>query len=227
MIMPIVLRQKRVVIDVDTQRDFFEDASGVCIRSRRIILANIMRVIGWAGRKRIRMISTVQEYAGDDRGHGFCIAGTRGQEKLDCTLLRRRATFTATDSTDLPRRIFDDCDQVVVCKRCFDPFLEPRADRMLTELKASEFIIIGAGTESSVKATALGLLARHKKVTVVVDATGGHDRIAVKDSLRHLWAKGAKLCDTGSLIDGPCQRLLNACYYDPYEIVDPPGIWAG
>lgn len=57
-------------------------------------------------------------------------------------------------------------DQVILHKRCFDPFEEPRSDRVLTELQTDEFILIGVAAEDAVKATALGLLARQTNVTV-------------------------------------------------------------
>ncbi len=81
-------------------------------------------------------------------------------------------------------------------KRSFDPFEEPRADRMFTELEVDEFILIGALVEGAIKATALGLLARWKKVTILQDATGSLNVSAGKLALRHMWTKGAKLTDT-------------------------------
>jgi len=67
-------------------------------------------------------------------------------------------------------------DQVIFCKRCIDPFEEPRVDRMLTELEADEFILIGSLLEGAIKATALGLLARRKNVRVLVDAAGSNNK---------------------------------------------------
>jgi nicotinamidase-related amidase len=93
--------------------------------------------------------------------------------------------------------ILEQYDQVILQKRCLDPFEEPRADRILTELEAKEFILIGALTEGAVKATALGLLARRKNVTILIDATGSRNKIAARFALRHMRAKGARIIDTG------------------------------
>ncbi len=45
-------------------------------------------------------------------------------------------------------------------------------------------------------ATALGLLQRGKKVSVVVDAVGSHNKREAKLALRKMEAKGAKLIET-------------------------------
>jgi nicotinamidase-related amidase len=81
-------------------------------------------------------------------------------------------------------------------KRCTDPFDEPRIERLLSEIEANDFILIGAGTEDAVKATAIGLLQRGKKVRIIVDALGSHDTREAKLALRKMQAKGAKLIKT-------------------------------
>ena len=61
MIRPIIpSRQKRIIVDVDTQRHFFHDNSPVCVLRHKYILNNIRRVIAWAQLRRIQMVSTVQ-----------------------------------------------------------------------------------------------------------------------------------------------------------------------
>lgn len=89
--------------------------------------------------------------------------------------------------------------QVILHKRCIDPFDEPRIERLLSEVQADEFILIGVGAEDAVKATALGLLQRGKNVRVVVDALGSHDVREAKLALRKMKTKGAKLIVTKSL----------------------------
>jgi nicotinamidase-related amidase len=106
------------------------------------------------------------------------------------------------DCTDLPSGVVERYDQVIVHKRCHDPFAEPRADRLFTELEADEFIVVGAPTEGAVKATALGLLARGKRVTVVMDATGPLSLPLARRALRTMKAKGARLVETNALLNG-------------------------
>ena len=209
--MPIItLQRKRVIVDVDTQRHFFLDRSIVCVQNHQQVLANIRRIVDWAQLKNVRMISTVQIYAGNNLYYNSRIVGTDGQKKISCTLRKRHTSFDANDCTDLPQGILDRYDQVILHKRCFDPFEEPRADRILSELQADELILIGAATEGAVKATALGLLARQKKVTVLVDATGSYNRTGGKIALRNILERGGKLTDTRTLLGFSSLRLVGA-----------------
>ncbi|MHC4616569.1 MAG: cysteine hydrolase family protein [Planctomycetota bacterium] len=208
MIMPVIaLGRKRIVVDVDTQRHFFTDRGTVCVRNHRQVLANILRVVNWARLQNIRMISTVQVLPGI---YPYCkshIIELGPGEKIRYTLRKRYASFDAQDCTDLLPDILDRYDQLIFRKRCYDPFEEPRADRMLSELRADEFILIGALTEGAVKATAVGLLARQKNVTVLVDATGSYDKTTGEISLRVLAERGAKLIETHTFLCSTCLDL--------------------
>jgi len=211
MIMPIItLGRKRVIIDVDTQRHFFRAKGIVCVQNHRGVLANIRRVVEWARLKNIPMISTVQIHSGNHAYSNSCFIGIKDQKKLRYTLRKRYTSFDANDRTDLHPGLLEQYDQVIFYKRCFDPFREPRADRMLSELEADEFILIGALTEGAVKATALGLLSRHKSVTVLVDATGSYNMTVGEVTLRLLLERGGKLTDTKTLLGSTCLQLAGA-----------------
>ncbi|MHC4551826.1 MAG: cysteine hydrolase family protein [Planctomycetota bacterium] len=212
MIRPIItLRKKRVLIDVDTQRDLFVADGKACIRNHRRVLANIRRVMAWARRDRIRVISTAQVHLPDDHEADFCIAGTEGICKIPYTIRDKHVTFESGDSTDLPRELLKDFDQIVLCKRTDDPFDEPRAERVLTELKVSELIVIGGPIETAVLHTVLGLLLRNQPVTVITDALGSHEKGAAEIALRKMQAKGARLVDTRSLLGSSRLRQVHAC----------------
>ncbi|MHC4623323.1 MAG: cysteine hydrolase family protein [Planctomycetota bacterium] len=208
MIMPVIaLGRKRIVVDVDTQRHFFADHGMVCVRNHRRVLANILRVVNWARLQNVRMISTVQVLPREFHYRSSHIINVEAREKIRYTLRKRHASFYAQDCTDLLPDLWDRYDQIIFYKRCFDPFEEPRADRMLSELRADEFILIGALTEGAVKATALGLLARQKNVTVLVDATGSYDDITGQVGLRLLRERGAKLIKTHIFLCASCLNL--------------------
>ena len=217
MIRPIItLRRRQVIVDIDTQRDLFLANGKACIRNHRRVLANIRRVAAWARFKNIRMISTAQIYNGNGNGNTvkYCLVGSEGQKKLRYTMRDRHIVFDADGCTDLPRDILRQYDQIVLHKRCIDPFDEPRADRVLSELKVSEFILFGATTEDAVKATALGLLARRKNVTVLVDAVGHQNKSAAEVALRQIEAKGANLAETRNLLGTSHLQLIGACDCD-------------
>jgi len=217
MLQMVRAKRRQVLIDVNTQRDFFLADGGICIRNHRRVLGHVRRLMAWARANDIPIISTCEVYP-DHNGNGgsngepcYCIDGTTGQLKISYTLLRNRISFPADGSTDLPRDMLRRYQQVILHKRCVDPFEEPRIDRLLSEVCAAKFIVIGASAEGAVKATVLGLLQRDKKVSVVVDAVGYHDSREAKMAFRKMEAKGARLIETRRLAGTSHLRQVGAC----------------
>jgi nicotinamidase-related amidase len=206
-------RRRQILIDINTQRDFLLAGGKACIRNHRRVLAHIRRMIAWARYRNIPIISTCEIYPDNNGGNavGYCIDGTVGQEKIPYTLLSNRMSFAADGSTDLPRDIVRRYRQIIFHKRCVDPFDEPRIDRLLTEVRASEFILVGASCEGAVMAMALGLLQRGKRVSVVVDAVGSHNKREAKLALRKMEAKGAKLIETRRIAGKSHLRHVGIC----------------
>ena len=204
MIRQLLKRRRRwILIDINTQRDFFLAGGKACIRNHRRVLANVRRMMAWARHRSVPVISTCEVYPNNNSNGGsavnYCVDGTEGQRKIRYTLLNDRASFPADNNADLPRDILWRHKQVILHKRCSDPFDEPRIERLLSEVRASEFVLIGADAEEAVKATALGLLQRHKKVCIVVDAVGSHNKKEAELAFRKMKAKGAKLIETKRL----------------------------
>jgi nicotinamidase-related amidase len=210
MIRPIAIRRRRVLIDIDTQKDFFLASGSACIRNHRRVLMNIRRTLAWARVKNLRVVSTALYKSGKNSDR-FCIVGTDGQHKISYTLRSRRIEFVADGCTDFQRDIFTRYDQVILNKRCEDPFDEPRAERLLSELKANEFIVIGAIAEGAVVATVLGLLQRGKKVTIFIDAVGTHNRRKADVAFRKMKAKGAALVETRDYTGSTHLKTVGIC----------------
>jgi len=206
-------RHKQILIDINTQKDFLLARGKACIRNHRRILAHIRRMMAWARAGNIPIISTAEVYP-DNNGNGaiqYCIDGTEGQKKIRYTLLGSRINFPADGSTDLPRDMLRRYRQIILHKRCVDPFKEPRIDRLLSEVRAGEFILVGASAEGAVMATALGLLQRGKRVSIVVDAVGSHNKREARLALRKMEAKGAKLIETKKLAGTSHLRHVGIC----------------
>lgn len=193
-------RRRQILIDINTQRDFFLADGNACIRNHTRTLAHIRRMMAWARYRNIPIISTCEVYPNDSNNSNsatnYCIDDTEGQKKIRYTLLSNRVSFPADDRCDLPLDILQRYRQIILHKRCVDPFDEPRIERLLSEVRANEFVLIGASTEGAVKATVLGLLHRGKKVSVVVDAVGWHNKREAKLALRKMEARGARLIET-------------------------------
>jgi nicotinamidase-related amidase len=215
MIRPMLtLQKKRLLIDVDTQRDLFLADGKMCVRNHRRVLANIRRIMAWTRRGHTRVISTVMVHTPAENDTPYCVFGTDGVRKLHYTLRHHHIVFDANDNTDLPRENVHDYDQIILNKRTVDPFDEPRAERILTEAKANELIVIGGPTETAVLATVLGLLARGKNVVVVYDAIGSLEKGVAEVALRKMQAKGARLVDTHSLFGNSSLHQVHACTCD-------------
>jgi nicotinamidase-related amidase len=78
-------------------------------------------------------------------------------------------------------------------------------------VRANEFILVGTTLEGAVKMTALGLLQRGKKVTVVVDAVGSHSKKEAMLTLRKMETKGAKMIDTRKLAGTSHLKQVGTC----------------
>jgi len=206
-------RRKYVLIDIDTQKDFFLADGAACIRNHRRILARIRRIMAWARINKIPVVSISQIYPQNGNGNGriYCIDGTPGQKKISYTLLKKRTTYPADGNTDLPRDILHRNRQVLLNNRSDDPFEEPRIERLLSELGAEQFILIGALTNVAVEATALGLLQRGKRVYVVADALGDNDKQEAELAVRKMEAKGAHLIEAKKLVGVSHLRHVGIC----------------
>ncbi len=214
MIRQLLKRRRRyVLVDIDTQKDFFLAGGHAYVRNHRRVLAHIRRMMAWARSKNIRIISISEVHPNNNGGSevGYCLDGTEGQKKISYTLTDDRTSFAADDSTDIPTDLLQHHRQVILHKRCVDPFEEPRIERLLSEIRADEFILIGAITEGAVEATALGLLQRGKKVRVVIDAIGSHDKQEANLALRKMEAKGAKLVETKKIAGISHLRHIGIC----------------
>lgn len=205
-------RRRQILIDINTQKDFLLADGKACIRNHRRVLAHIRRVMAWARCRSIPVISTAEVYPNNNGGAiDYCLDSTEGQKKIRYTLLSNRVSFPADGSTDLPRDMLRQYRQIILHKRCVDPFDEPRIDRLLSEVRANEFILVGAGVEGAVMATALGLLQRGKRVSVVVDAVGSNNKREARLALRKMEAKGAKLIETKKLAGISHLRHVGIC----------------
>jgi len=214
MIRQLLKRNRRqVLIDVNTQKDLLLAGGNACIRNHRRVLANIRRIMAWARHNNISIISTCEVYPNNNGASAmdYCLDGTEGQKKIGYTLVYNRANFPADGNTDLPVDILRRHRQIILHKRCMDPFEEPRIERLLTEVRADEFILIGTSLEGSIEAMALGLLQRGKRVKVVVDAVGSYNTRRARLALRKIEAKGARSVETKRLAGSSHLKQVGVC----------------
>ncbi len=205
--------RKQVLVDINTQKDLFLADGKACVGNHRRLLQKIRRIMAWARYDHIPVISTCEVFP-ENNGHEhppYCIDGTDGQKKISYTLLKDKTSFPADGSTDFPLDILHQNRQIILHNRTQDPFDEPRIERLLTEIDANEFILIGAPAEETVKAAALGLLQRGKKVTVIKDALGSLDKQEAELAVRKMMAKGAKLINTKNIVGSSNLKGIGIC----------------
>lgn len=207
-------RRRQVLVDINTQRDVLLAAGGDCVRNHRRVLAHIRRMMAWARSNHIPVISTCELHAAKEGSP--LVNGKNGlaHSKIGYTLLDNHISFSPDNNTDLPRDLLRRYRQVILPKRCPDPFDEPRIDRLLSEVHVGEFILMGTITEEAVSAMALGLLQRHKKVKIIVDAVGARDHNEAKMALRKMEAKGATLIESKKIAGTSHLRIVGACDCD-------------
>ncbi|MFC1760824.1 isochorismatase family protein [Planctomycetota bacterium] len=197
---PMAHCKRPVLIDIDTQSHFFRPRGPMCIQNHRQVLTNIRKVMKWAQAKQISTFSTLQVH----QSHAVFRQTRKGArlstEKPRGTLHPKHICFASSDRMDWSADTWEHYDQVIIQKRTFDPFEEPRADRILTELSTQECILIGNPVEGAVKATALGLLLRQKRVTIVSDAIGCLDPILGASSWEHLHSKNIQFVSADHLV---------------------------
>ena len=102
MLQMVRAKRRQVLVDINTQRDFFLADGVVCIRNHRRVLAHVRRLMAWARTRDIPVVSTCEVYANHHSHNGdprYCIDGTEGQWKIPYTLLNSRICFAADGST--------------------------------------------------------------------------------------------------------------------------------
>lgn len=193
-----------VFLDVNTQNDFLLPEGACPVTNRDTMVPSLRRIVAWAKRNHVPVVSSVDCHrVGEVRNTRLplhCVDGTSGQAKVAFTLFGSYVKVEGDNTMAVPADLFRDHQQVIFRKRTSDFFLNPKADRFVTHLPAAEYVVAGLGLEGSVKSIALGLIARNKRVSVVVDASGYFDASEADLALRLLEAKGVNLTTVDELV---------------------------
>lgn len=199
-----------VVVDLNTQYDFCDPNGAYPVANVDTLTAALRHMIAWTKRNGVPVASSIESHRpGEfgDNGHPLCcIDGTPGQRKIDFTLFPRCERVEVDNTLSCPVNLFKHSQQVIFRKRTDDLLCNPKADRFFTQLPVKEFILFGISLESSVKALTLALVAREKRVVVVVDACGYWSRATADLAARQLMAKGAQTIEIADLLQRKLDR---------------------
>jgi nicotinamidase-related amidase len=205
---------KRILLDVESQRDFFSPG-GACYSPEAAKAARrIYRLFAWARRCRVPVISTVLRVRPGQRGPicncPHCLEGTEGEGKLPKTVLSRRINLGLRNTTDLPDHIFQRYQQVIFEKRHTDIFAHARAERLITELPMATFVVCGAGIAAGIVQAAVGLRSRGFPVVLAQDAVVAVRSAAARMAYLRMQAKGVVFAPTAEILAPPVRAERRA-----------------
>ena len=186
-----------VLVDMNTQFDFFGGEGACPVVNHLEKHACLRRILAWAKRNQVPIISSMDSHRRVEHTNNgiprHCIEGSVGQRKLPFTVLPNHVFVAGDNTLGVSVDLFQKHQQVIFPQRDTDLFTNPKADRFLTQLDAEEFILFGAIAEYEIKAVALGLLVRNKRVTILMDGCGFWNLSEFDLSLRQARAKGARV----------------------------------
>jgi len=207
----------RILLDIETQRDFFDPAGSLYAPGSARAYRQIKRLFKWSKTNKVPVISTVLRVRRDQIGLfgplPHCVEGSDGEKKMPGTVLHRCINLGLRNVTDLPLGLFEHYQQIIFEKRVTDIFHHLRIERLITELNGSvTFIICGAGTAHGLIEAAVGLRSRGFPVVLVWDARAELDEPQVRMALLRMEAKGVVFAPTDKIIAIPVPRRRSAAF---------------
>jgi len=195
----------RVFVDIDTQVDFLDPAGKLYVPGGKEIHGTLERLIAFAARSRIPVLSSADEHAPDDpefeRFGPHCVRGTPGQKKLAITTLPRSVTVRPDD--ELPEGaapLLAEYDQIIFCTTTLDIFNNPHFAALADELDVGEYVVFGVATDYCVFEAARGLLETGRRVSVVNDAIRAIGEESEAEARRVLSFLGVRWVQTADVL---------------------------
>lgn len=201
-----------VFVDVCTQKDYLDldgarPTANAPDLTRRV--KQLMALARWAKAPMISIMESrrPQDVAGQPRPD--CVLGRLGQHKPCFTVMPNHVQVDTDNCPCIDLELLRRFQQAIFLKTCDDPFANPKLDRLLTEMQVKRFVLFGVPIESTLRSLALGLLMRHRKVTVVYDACGYWSEEQADMVLRQLGAKQCNLVTTSQFIQQRISKWMN------------------
>ena len=205
------LSRSDVLVDLCTQREYFDPSSPRCCRNASHVLPNLRRLMALARWARLPVLSCVDARRPNQIDPGeFSLAMGNGdptRRKAPYTLLPRRMLVESDNCLCVPLDLLKVHRQTIFTKYHRDPFTNPKLDRLLTEMPAGRFVAFGAPLETSLRILVLGLMRRGRSVVLLEDACGFWSPDEAAMVLRQLSVKGASLLSTNQFVETEYARL--------------------
>ena len=163
---------------------------------------------------RVLVISTVDAHPENDGEFSeyaaHCVRGAAGQRKPAATCVTAAPVVVGERAGPLPP--LAGVRQILLEKTTVDCFRNRNLAPLLDALALDHAVVFGVATEVAVRHTAMGLLARGCRVTVVRDGVRGVNAGMVRHALAEMERCGAVLADSAtavqSLAGGKYQSTL-------------------
>lgn len=204
------MRYERLLLDIEAQRDFFSPGGSCFARPSTAAARNIRRLYDWARKQSTPVMSVMLRVPHGKRGPlaqvPHCVEGTTGEQRISGALMANHIDLGLRGSTDLPREIFQQYQQVIFEARFTDIFQHPRIERLLTELEAETFIVCGAGSAHGIVEAVVGLRCRGFKIILAADAILDLEDPNAEMSWLRMTAKGAVPLSTEEILALPSPK---------------------
>ena len=201
-----MMRKKfeRVLIDIDTQRDFIDPDGALFFEGAEKTIPNLEKLFAWAADRGVPIISTVDSHDPDDPEFAdwppHCVLDTWGHEKLPETLIEPRKVVRREGETLDIGSLFDTYRQVIFQKQTIGLFDNPALQQVISELDVDCYIVCGVATDYCVRSMVEKLLEMDRCVELVVDAIEGIDKQTSGDLVKTFISQGVAPMTTAALV---------------------------
>jgi nicotinamidase/pyrazinamidase len=204
----------KVFWEVDAQADFMLPGGKLYAAGAEKLIPNIERLVAAAVDSGSLLVSSGDAHPENDPEFAqfppHCLAGSAGARIIPAGLAANFCTVPNDGVRSLPAHVLS-YPQVIFEKQTLDVFDNPHAAALVDRLpQDAEYFVFGVVTEYCVKFAAKGLLARHRKVSVVKDAIEALDATAGRAALEELQSLGARLITTDEAIAAASPKLQSA-----------------
>ncbi len=202
-----MLEGPQVFVDIDTQRDFLEPTGALFVPGSTAIVPRLARLTRFARDQAIPVLATACAHSHDDPElktfPPHCMVGTGGQERVEATFCSGSVLFD--ERAHVPAKV---PPHLTLLKRQYDFFTHPHAAELIALYAAGQpiFVVYGVATDYCVAAAVNGLLARHCRIALVVDAIRAIDNEAEAGILTEFARRGVLLTMTDVVCD-PATRV--------------------
>jgi nicotinamidase/pyrazinamidase len=176
------MKDPAVFFDIDTQYDFMRPKGLLYVRGAETIIPNLRKITVLAGRYKIPIVSTLDRHTPHDREFKVfpehCVRNTPGAAKIPATI----AAGTK---------------QILVPKRTYDAFSNPRTARLLSGF--TDVYVYGVALDYCVKAACLGARRLGLRVYLIKDATKAVSPKTGRAAMELLRGRGVCFITTGGL----------------------------